>query len=113
MSTWGGPDQDQGEETLSWIGAGKSNGASILDVPVDLVDPNPEQPRKQIDETSLQEFAMSVKSNGILQPVTVRCSSAGRYVLVMGERRWRAAKLAGLKTIHVQGKGYEAGRGTF
>jgi len=71
----------------------------IEDVPLSLVSPNPFQPRRAFDETELEELANSVKTKGVLQPVLVRKLGDGGYELIAGERRWRAAKLAGLKKI--------------
>ena len=68
------------------------------ELPVDQIKPNPHQPRRQFNEAALSELAASLKSNGLIQPVIVRKSSDG-YQLVAGERRLRAAKLAGLTTI--------------
>lgn len=67
-------------------------------LPVTTVRPNPHQPRKTMDETALEELASSIRANGVLQPVLVRRSSGG-YELVAGERRLRAARLAGLREI--------------
>jgi ParB family chromosome partitioning protein len=66
---------------------------------VEAVRPNPDQPRKQFDQDALQALADSLGERGILQPVLVRPVEAGQYELVAGERRWRAAQLAGLKTL--------------
>jgi len=74
-------------------------GGDLRDVPVDLVLPNPRQPRRHVDEDALQSLAVSVLERGVLQPVLVRPRIDGRYELVAGERRWRAAQLAGLETL--------------
>jgi ParB family chromosome partitioning protein len=66
---------------------------------VDLIDPNLSQPRRYFDEETLEGLAGSVGERGILQPVLVRPLENGRYGLIVGERRWRAAKLAGLESI--------------
>ncbi|MBV8731488.1 MAG: ParB/RepB/Spo0J family partition protein [Acidobacteriia bacterium] len=71
-----------------------------LAVPVEAVDPNPLQPRRVFHAERLEELAQSIRVNGIIQPLVVR-KSAGRYQLVAGERRWRAAKLAGISQIPV------------
>ncbi len=71
------------------------------EVPIDSILPNPRQPRTVFDETALNELIASIKEIGILQPPVVRQTSAGKYELVMGERRLRAAKAAGLKSIPV------------
>ena len=71
------------------------------EVSIDSISPNPRQPRSVFDETALNELTASIKEIGILQPPVVRQTSAGKYELIMGERRFRAAKAAGLKTIPV------------
>ncbi len=69
-------------------------------VPIDLIDPNPLQPRRMFQSERLAELAQSIRVNGIIQPLVVR-KVAERYELVAGERRWRAAKLAGIQRIPV------------
>ena len=71
------------------------------EVSIDLILPNPRQPRTVFDESALNELISSIKEIGILQPPVVRKTSGGKYELIMGERRYRAAKAAGLKTIPV------------
>jgi ParB family transcriptional regulator, chromosome partitioning protein len=71
------------------------------EVSIDLISPNPRQPRVVFDESALNELIASIKEIGILQPPVVRRTSGGKYELIMGERRFRAAKAAGLKTIPV------------
>ena len=68
-------------------------------LPVDLIAPNPLQPRKAFDEEALIALSESVKERGVVQPVLVRPSPGGTYELVAGERRWRAARLAGLELL--------------
>ena len=84
---------------LSVSEAGETDGAELREVAVELVSPNPEQPRKRFDEDALQALAESVKERGVLQPVLVRPRAGGTYELVAGERRWRAAQIAGLQTL--------------
>jgi ParB family transcriptional regulator, chromosome partitioning protein len=72
---------------------------ATLDLPVDAIEPNPNQPRKAFDDVALGELSASLRRSGVLQPVIVRRTGTNRYQLVVGERRWRAAKLAGLTTI--------------
>jgi ParB family chromosome partitioning protein len=67
---------------------------------IDQIDPNPVQPRRVFDPERMQELANSIRANGIIQPIVVRPHN-GRYQLVAGERRWRAAKLAGLESVPV------------
>jgi ParB family chromosome partitioning protein len=71
------------------------------EVDINLISPNPKQPRTVFDEAALKELMVSIKEIGILQPPVVREVSGGRYELIMGERRYRAAKAVGLKTIPV------------
>jgi ParB family transcriptional regulator, chromosome partitioning protein len=72
---------------------------SLQQIPPDLIDPNPRQPRRQFDAADLQQLAESVQARGVLQPVLVRPLPGGRYELVAGERRLRAAKAAGLERV--------------
>lgn len=68
-------------------------------LPIDLVQRNPGQPRKHFDEGELTELANSIRTHGVLQPILVRPIAGGKYEIVAGERRWRAAQRAGLHTI--------------
>ncbi|MBC31812.1 MAG: partitioning protein [Muricauda sp.] len=78
---------------------GKTTAAlKIQNLPIGKIKPDPEQPRKSFDEKQLQQLSDSIKEFGVLQPITVRKSGSG-FVIVMGERRYRASKLAGKKTI--------------
>jgi len=70
----------------------------IAEIDVDLIIPNPDQPRKFFDEKQIQELADSIKINGLIQPIIVRTEGVN-FILVAGERRWRATKLAGLNRI--------------
>jgi ParB family transcriptional regulator, chromosome partitioning protein len=76
-----------------------AEGDELREVAVDLIGPNPNQPRRSFDEAALQGLADSIAANGVLQPVLVRPRPGGTYELVAGERRWRAARLAGLERI--------------
>ncbi|HEU4673167.1 MAG TPA: ParB/RepB/Spo0J family partition protein [Candidatus Limnocylindrales bacterium] len=73
--------------------------AGVRQIPVDGIEPNPEQPRLEFDEQSLEELAASIREHGVLQPILVRPIGAARYQLIAGERRWRASKRAGRDTI--------------
>ncbi len=82
--------------------SGERDGVAADDLrslPVDLIVPNPKQPRRSFDDVALQALAGSLRDRGVLQPVLVRPVAGGTYELVAGERRWRAARLAGLETI--------------
>lgn len=72
---------------------------SIVDLKLDLIEVNPYQPRSYFNEESLRELASSIKELGVIQPITVRSSSAGKFQLVSGERRFRASKLIGKTSI--------------
>ncbi|GAA2655700.1 ParB/RepB/Spo0J family partition protein [Streptomyces lunalinharesii] len=74
-------------------------GAYFAEVPLDAIRPNPRQPREVFDEDALAELVTSIKEVGLLQPVVVRQTAPGRYELIMGERRWRACREAGLEKI--------------
>lgn len=78
---------------------GEAGADELRELPVDLIKPNPNQPRRNFDEAALQALADSLESRGVLQPVLVRPVAGGTYELVAGERRWRAAQLAGLEQI--------------
>ncbi len=77
-----------------------SVGDSALEVDLDLLRPNPFQPRLQMSEEGLQELAQSIRANGVIQPLLVR-RAGDRYDIVAGERRWRAAQMAGLLKVPV------------
>ena len=75
------------------------DAAELRELPIESISPNPKQPRRRFDEESLRGLASSLGERGVLQPVLVRPRPDGRYELVAGERRWRAAGIAGLKSI--------------
>jgi ParB family transcriptional regulator, chromosome partitioning protein len=79
--------------------APKDDREELRQLPVELITPNPNQPRRAFDEQGLLALADSIRSQGILQPVLVRPLVGGRYELVAGERRWRASRIAELETI--------------
>src|ERR671925_1820661 len=69
------------------------------EIPVGMIQPNPEQPRKRFDSESIEVLARSVADAGVVQPLLVRPLPDGRYELIAGERRWRAAQHAGIETV--------------
>ena len=73
--------------------------ADILRIPVDMIEPNPYQPRMSFDQESLEELAESIKTLGLIQPITVRRKSEGRYQIISGERHFRACRQAGMDMI--------------
>ncbi len=80
-------------------GAAIASTAGLRDIEVSAIDPNPHQPRVHFDEDTLSELSASIRAIGLLQPILVRPGKAGRYELIAGERRWRAATRAGLTVI--------------
>jgi ParB family chromosome partitioning protein len=79
--------------------AGRDHAEGLRDIPLELIRPNPNQPRHHFDEPALLALADSIRARGVLQPVVVRPLPGGRYELVAGERRFRAAGIAELETI--------------
>src|SRR6266849_3389019 len=80
------------------LSAEPAEAESLVEVPIDQIEVNPHQPRKVFDFTALDELAASIRSSGVIQPIIVR-RFAGAYQLIAGERRWRAARQAGLDRI--------------
>lgn len=78
----------------------QTSTSSFKEVEIGMISPNPKQPRTHFDEDSLGELADSIRALGVIQPITVK-SEGERYVIISGERRWRASQLAGLTTIPV------------
>ena len=73
--------------------------SDILRIPVDMIEPNPYQPRMTFDQEALEELSESIKTLGLIQPITVRRKQDGIYQIISGERRFRASRLAGLTMI--------------
>jgi len=97
-----GPSRGMGRglaEILRVSGTPTPTGDDLRNVPVELIVPNPRQPRRSFDEDALLALSSSLRERGVLQPVLIRPVAGGTYELVAGERRWRAAQLAGLETI--------------
>jgi len=95
MSNRPGPDRIPGEAPAPH----GSNDSRVAQVPLDQIDENPYQTRQVFDQALLQELADSIRANGVVQPVVVRPAANGRHVLILGERRCRASRLAGKTTI--------------
>ena len=78
----------------------KTQGSSNLnEIPISQIEPNPDQPRHEFDETALKELATSIQMMGIIAPITLRQVAPERFQIIAGERRWRASQIAGLTTI--------------
>ena len=99
---------------LDNIGTGKGRGLDALidtsdiqtqgssnlnEISLSLIDPNPNQPRREFDENAMKELSASIREIGIITPVTLRQTNNGRYQIIAGERRWRASQMAGMETI--------------
>jgi ParB family transcriptional regulator, chromosome partitioning protein len=79
----------------------RERGSALRTVPMTSIRPNPLQPRTRFDEEAMSSLASSIREVGVLQPILVRETGEGEYELIAGERRWRAARRAGLQTMHV------------
>ncbi len=98
------PGADQLRKPVGYInkqvaGSSASSDADILRIPMDMVDANPFQPRINFDQEALEELAASIRSLGLIQPITVRKTGDGRYQIISGERRFRACRMAGMSMI--------------
>ncbi len=95
------PGMGRGLDAILSVSGGGAEAAAdeLRQLPVELIVANPKQPRRRFDEEALQALAGSLGERGVLQPVLVRAKPGGRYELVAGERRWRAAQIAGLEKI--------------
>ncbi len=71
----------------------------MAEIAISEIIPNPTQPRTQFDDEALQELASSIRQLGIIQPITVKKSEGGKYIIISGERRWRASQIVGLETL--------------
>lgn len=99
---------------LDNIGSGKGRGLDALintndiqtkgssnlnEIPIHLIEPNPNQPRREFEESAMKELAASIREIGIITPITVRQTEQGTYQIIAGERRWRASQMAGLESL--------------
>lgn len=82
-------------------GESQRNDESQFELPINLIEPNPEQPRTNVDENTIAELSASISLHGVLMPLIVR-PRGGKYEIIAGERRWRAARLAGLEKVPVR-----------
>jgi ParB family transcriptional regulator, chromosome partitioning protein len=86
-------------DAIPRTGVSAPHGQEIVEIPLDLIDENPYQTRRTFDPAALSELAESIKASGLAQPIVVRPGAEGRFILVLGERRCRASKLAGNTTV--------------
>ena len=90
----------RGLDALIDTGDVQTQGSSNLnEIEISLIEPNPNQPRREFDKEALQELAHSISEVGIIQPITLRQVEGGKYQIIAGERRWRASQIAGLTRI--------------
>jgi len=88
-----------GAEPSTRTGVSAPHGQEVVEIPLELIDENPYQTRRTFNEAALNELAESIKASGLAQPIVVRPGAEGRFILVLGERRCRASKLAGNATV--------------
>lgn len=90
----------RGLDSLISMNEIRTDGSSAInEVALDRIFPNPDQPRTNFDAEALEELAISIRELGIIQPLSLRTTEDGNYQIIAGERRWRAAKMAGLSTV--------------
>ena len=90
-----------GDISLTLPETGSERGNSIRTLPVDKLKPNPDQPRERFDKDAMAELAESIRQQGVIQPILAEERADGSFILIAGERRWRASKLAGLDEVPV------------
>lgn len=84
----------------------KTNESGVAEIDINLISPNPNQPRKNFDPEALDDLAASIKIHGVIQPIVLNRLEGGKYLIIAGERRFRASKIAGLQTIPAIIKNY-------
>ena len=89
----------EGDVSYNKITKPADTNTGVLEVDINKIKPNPNQPRKNFDEDALKDLAASIKVHGIVQPIVLYKNADGTYMIIAGERRWRAANLCGLKTV--------------
>ena len=95
-----GTGKGRGLDALIDTGDIQTQGTSNLnEIAISLIESNPNQPRREFDESALKELAASIREIGIITPITLRQTTDGKYQIIAGERRWRASQMAGLKSI--------------
>ena len=101
------PDADQFRKPVGYVNkeivgsrpSSRENTADILRIPMEMIEPNPFQPRMSFDQPALEELSASIRTLGLIQPVTVRKVAYNRYQIISGERRYKACRMAGMTTI--------------
>jgi len=93
------PGMGRGLSAILSVSDGPADAQELRELPIELISPSPSQPRRRFDDDSLAALAGSLHERGVLQPVLVRPKPGGSFELIAGERRWRAARIAGLATL--------------
>ena len=99
-------DEEQSYENITIKKENKTVEGGVLEIDISKIKPNPNQPRKIFDQDALNELAASIKLHGIVQPIVLNKQDNGEYLIIAGERRWRAANICGLKTVPAVIKNY-------
>jgi ParB family chromosome partitioning protein len=95
-----GTGKGKGLDALIDTGDIQTEGSSNLnEIPLNLIEPNPNQPRREFDDDALKELATSIREVGLITPITLRQMADGKYQIIAGERRWRASQIAGLTSV--------------
>lgn len=92
-------DEDNGNVNITNNDGIKKPVNGVDEIDINLIKPNPNQPRKNFDQEALDDLACSIKVHGVIQPIVLNQMEDGSYMIIAGERRWRASKIAGLKTV--------------
>lgn len=92
-------DEDNGNVNITNNNGNKKPVNGVDEIDINLIKPNPNQPRKNFDQEALDDLACSIKVHGVIQPIVLNQMEDGSYMIIAGERRWRASKIAGLKTV--------------
>lgn len=99
---WGGQGEERPTPAVAQQPVARvTPGIQIQEISISNIEANPEQPRREFDPGALAELAASIKEHGVLQPLVVCSAASGKYQLIAGERRWRAARMAGLSVVPV------------
>jgi len=101
-------DEEVGDENITngFSQAQTVDNSGVSEIDITLLEPNPNQPRKNFDAESLNELASSIKVHGVIQPIVVNRQQNGKYLIIAGERRYRASKIAGIQTVPAIVKNY-------
>ena len=92
-------DEDNSNVNITNNDGNKKPVNGVDEIDINLIKPNPNQPRKNFDQEALDDLACSIKVHGVIQPIVLNQMEDGSYMIIAGERRWRASKIAGLKTV--------------